>query len=298
MSEPIAILCSDLHLSHRPPTARSGEKSWYAAMLRVLAEVQDVAYQFDGPVICAGDVFDKWNSPPELINWAIRNLPCRFYAVPGQHDLPNHNLKEIHRSAYQTLVESEVMRQLPGDGLRFPEGFEAYGFGWEEEVQPPSVERESDLKLAVVHEYVWAGKHKYQDAPEESHVMHLKKALEGYDAAVFGDNHIGFELQVGTCAVLNNGTMMRRHSNEKDYRPCIGILMNDGTIKRHYLNTDEDVFTPTHKSRKKHIDLSLFVKELSEDLTDSLDFRAAVDRYLKKRELDKETVKIILECLE
>ena len=54
-------------------------------MQRSLEQIRDLQKEFDCPVICAGDIFDKWNSPPELINFAYDNLP-EIYAIPGQHD--------------------------------------------------------------------------------------------------------------------------------------------------------------------------------------------------------------------
>lgn len=51
----VAVLVSDIHLSQKPPVARSAEGSWYQAMQRQLAEVKRVAK--GAPVLCAGDVF-------------------------------------------------------------------------------------------------------------------------------------------------------------------------------------------------------------------------------------------------
>ena len=109
--KPVALVCSDIHLCHTRPTSRSAEPDWYEAMARRLHQVDEIASYQQVPVLCAGDVFDRWNSPPELINFAIKNMPP-MWAVPGQHDLPHHRLDEVHRSglwmrAYQCIKESE-----------------------------------------------------------------------------------------------------------------------------------------------------------------------------------------------
>ena len=71
----IAILCADVHLSLNPPVWRSNEPDWFAAMKRPLDEIKELQKKnHDCPVFCAGDIFHKWDSPAELINWAIDNL--------------------------------------------------------------------------------------------------------------------------------------------------------------------------------------------------------------------------------
>ena len=132
MPEKIAILCSDLHLSHRPPLARAREPDWYEAMMHPLDELDDLTGD-NLPVICGGDVFDKWNSPPELINFALAELPGTMESVAGQHDLPHHSWPERRKSAYWTLVESGKIKTL--DGRWEGEGkFVRRGFYWGEEL--------------------------------------------------------------------------------------------------------------------------------------------------------------------
>ena len=102
----IAILCADIHLQHKAPVWRSAEDDWYEAMRRPLKEITDLGYTHNCPIIIAGDIFTKWNSCPELINFALTYLPSGAYCIPGQHDLPNHQIKDIEKSAYQTLIKA------------------------------------------------------------------------------------------------------------------------------------------------------------------------------------------------
>src|SRR3990172_3116798 len=102
-AQPIAILTADWHLSHKPPIFRSTEPDWYAAMQRPLDEIISLSVIHHCPVLCAGDIFHKWNSPPELINFVMSQADCTKLTIAGQHDLPNHNFREIERSAYWTL---------------------------------------------------------------------------------------------------------------------------------------------------------------------------------------------------
>ena len=104
----IAILCSDLHLSLQRPACRADD-DWMGVQAGYLNQLKQLAvdsnYSFGTlPIAFAGDLFDKWNVQPELINFALEHLPDGMICVPGQHDLPNHRLDQVHRSGYGVLV--------------------------------------------------------------------------------------------------------------------------------------------------------------------------------------------------
>ena len=123
----VAIACSDIHLTLTPPAARAKEPDWFAAMLRPLNELRHLAKIHEVPIICGGDVFDTWRVPNELVNWAIQHLP-EMYSIPGQHDLPFHQIDDIDKSAYRTLEWVGVLKQLPSEGL-WLDPIVVHGFG-------------------------------------------------------------------------------------------------------------------------------------------------------------------------
>lgn len=111
LSDAVAVLVSDLHLSHDPPRARAGgREAWYLTMENHLVEVLEAANtvtDFPIPLVIAGDVFHSWDQPVELVSWAAgvfdRYPDVPVMAVPGQHDLPYHSTAEYHRSALYNL---------------------------------------------------------------------------------------------------------------------------------------------------------------------------------------------------
>jgi DNA repair exonuclease SbcCD nuclease subunit len=109
----IALLIADPHLGHRVPAARAEEPDWFAAMGRYVNQLCDLKRRCGCPVICAGDIFDRWDNPSELVNWAITNLP-KMIAIPGQHDLPHHSLEDAHKSSYKTLIHAGNIDTLIG----------------------------------------------------------------------------------------------------------------------------------------------------------------------------------------
>src|SRR5688500_1062308 len=96
-AEPIAILCADLHLTMKQPACRDDDdwmktQAGYLSQLKMLQKSETMGPVL--PILCAGDIFDKWNAPPELIHFALEHLPDGMICVPGQHDLPNHRMEE------------------------------------------------------------------------------------------------------------------------------------------------------------------------------------------------------------
>lgn len=288
--QPVAVLCSDIHLSMKPPAARAGEPDWFAAMARPLREMSRLANDLGVGVVCAGDIFDRWNSPPELINFALQELP-RMWAIPGQHDLPCHRLEDVDRSAFNTLMRADKVVPLSlipvsvGQWLRCGEWL-LYGFPWGQGIVDPPTRgdgfyRTSGRKtLAVVHQYVHKPDASYPGAKDLDRIDVVEELrLTAYTAAAFGDNHIGFTSRNST--IMNCGGLMRRASDEGGRRPMVGILFDSGHIEPYYLDTSADVFEPVAKApvtAGANEDFEGFLKRLADLQSDPLDFHEQLTR--------------------
>ncbi len=291
----IAIFCADIHLQHTVPPARSNEESWYAAMLRPLDELSQLVMDTQAPIFCAGDVFEKWNSNPEIINFAIDGLPLTLHGIPGQHDLPYHNLDDIKRSAYWTLVESNVL--LPLDEEEFDD-IVVTGVPWGVDIpRAPVTEK---ISVLIAHKYVWTKRiGGYPGAPIENRVDKMEDQLKGYNVAVFGDNHIAFQAKSGDCQVVNCGCLIPRKSDEKKLKPSVWLLMDDGSIERHCLNMSEDKWLAEESKGEETslVGMDKFVQELTAEGDDSLDFREAVYRYMDENKIKGKVRQLVLESM-
>ena len=114
-----------------------------------------------------------------------------MWCVPGQHDLPYHNLAEVRRSSYQTLEFLNKIETICRGGM-VVDGMWIQGFPYGSEITPCAEDAEGFLKIAVAHKYVWYAKSRHAMVTKDQHISELEKNLEGYDVAVFGDNHIPF----------------------------------------------------------------------------------------------------------
>ena len=303
MKSVVAVLVSDVHLSEKAPVARSAEPDWFAAMARPLVELRAVADEHSAPIICGGDIFDRWNPRPPLVNFALDHLP-EMYAIPGQHDLANHNYQDIEQTAYWTLCKAGVLSNLnpkfPVHGGRSGKII-LHAFPWGHPITPRMNDEAGPryLNVAVCHQYVWTKKSGgYPGADPDARIDQMGEQLAGYDAVLFGDNHKGFQTSVGGCSVMNPGTFMRRKQDERAYRPMIGLLLEDGTIEPHYLDTDDDKFTDREDVIEiPELDAAEFIDSLRGLDADSLDFREVVRTRLNSEEASDAVRKLVMESV-
>lgn len=309
--KPVVLLCvSDVHLSLRPPLARAGEKDWKECMKKALDQVKALSDLHRAPIVVAGDVFDRWDAPAELINWAIDNFPL-CYGIPGNHDLPSHRADLEHRSAYGALVRAEKITELGPDPhialwqhkapmfANRPVNVFLYGRPFGGKI-PKSRLESRGLHVLLVHEYLWVPGHNYTGAPEESRLDKTALKFDGFDVVVVGDNHLGFERKLASgTRVINCGTLLRRKSSEVHYRPHVGMIHSDGSVSRHPLDIEDDVITETVPDEVEEADeeLSEFVAALS-GAAESLDFREALVRHCRDNKVNKSIRELILEALE
>lgn len=292
--KPLAVLCADIHLSDTPPIARSVEKDWYACMERGLVELQEIAHQHSVPILCAGDIFHKWNSSARLINFALEHLP-HMYAIPGQHDLPYHSMTHIQQSAYWTLVKAGKVKTLSAVPRLLTKMW-VWGFPWGCDILPAITA--THLRVAVIHAYIWRDKKGYPGAPVNKLASAYAPVLQGFDVALFGDNHKSFTTHTGGCVIWNNGGFFRRNIDEIKHRPRVGILMEDATVQCHYLTScAEDQFIDYSTLDWKDGAMKAFVQEVTELEHNPLNFPEALTRAFTQYKVPPRVRKLILESI-
>jgi DNA repair exonuclease SbcCD nuclease subunit len=267
-------------------------------MLRPLHAISFNAERLGVPILFAGDLFDHWRASPELINWAIENVPV-MCGIPGQHDLPLHNLEDLHKSAFYTLVHAGIIKLLDHNSIRINQ-MNVQGFAWGQPIINPKPVIEGTLQIAVIHHYIWEGNHCYPGAPAEDELKYLRKRLHPFDCAVFGDNHKGFLANSGSCKVFNCGSLLRRKSDEIHYEPQVGLLHESGEVEVIKLDISKDVIEATEstKSAEADADLESFLKELAKLKNSKLDFVDTMEDILREKKPDPAVRKFILEAME
>lgn len=301
----IAIACADLHLQHNPPSCRSNEPDWYKTMNRVIKEIDSLRIKYDATVLCAGDLFNRWNPPLQLVNWAIDKILFDIVAVPGQHDLPQHNYDSLDRCAYYTLMVAGKIINI-GMSQYETDDMVVYGCPWGFDPKKIKVEKTSRLKILLIHEYNWTNGCSYPGAPKSDKITAAKyhgskKWMSKFDVIIFGDNHQGFSRQIDHTTIFNCGTVMRRKTDEKKYKPQVGLVCDDGSVKLYFLDQTNDAFIDKKKERDNDdsglMEVDEFLGELDDLQQNPLDYRNIAVRYLKKNKVRKNVKEELLTAM-
>lgn len=301
MSEVLAILCSDLHFTHSAPTARSAEPDWYAAMQRPIEEVKALSVKHGAPIFVAGDIFDRWYGADKEHTHQLCDFlrlafyPREFHTIPGNHDLPNHSLDLIERSAYWTLKNSGTIRHLD-QAAAFGTRLVVHPFSWGKKITPLNKERgDNRIHLALVHKFVWDKETGFPGAPDDGYVVNFYETVKGYDVVAVGDNHSPFEFK----NIFNCGTFLRRKRDERKHKTRVGMLLDNGTVTTHYLDVSRDLWLEekVEQEATKVVGESV-LQELRDLGPDSLDFRELVKQGLQQNRLSAEAQQIVLKSLE
>lgn len=277
-----AIALGDLHLGINPPKARLKEPSWFDAMARPLNEIKELQQQHGNvPCILAGDVLHRWHEPAELVNWALKALPDNCWAVAGNHELPNHQLKDVKKSAFWTLVEAGKVKLLTPEPVGLGH-LNVRGFSWGQVPEPLTERHSLTIEVAVVHAYVWNQATGYPGAAPSCRLKAWLKRLKGYDLAITGDNHETIHHEREGFTLFNSGSMMRRNVNQANHRPCVGLVGVDGKVTKHYLDCSADVLAePDGLPKVAGIDSKGFLAELEKLGEAGVDFKAAMLQRLR-----------------
>jgi len=294
------LFCSDLHI--RPDTPVGRKEGYLDHMVKKLKYMITVANRYKVPVVVAGDFGHRAgvrNWPPWLLSTVIntiKDLDNNIYVIPGQHDLPNHNLEYLSLSGLHTLATAldnfHIQYQT---GLYWTGTFYMEAFCWGTPLYYQKLPKDDeDVKhvavchMMVVEEDLWAG----QDAPK------AKKIIEKYpyDLMVFGDNHNDFVYEHPNGNVLLNcGAMMRSKRGEEKRIPKF-YLWN---VESNWIKTVEFPIEPDVWVQDVRLDIK---KEQSQDIfTDSLkktedidlDFTINVEKKIKQNNIDIETANIV-----
>lgn len=302
--KPLAAFIGDVHWSSSMPLIRNDD-DWIATQMDYFEQVLRMV---GGPIgspklFIAGDLFDTWNVQPELLN-AISDTYSTFYhdvtcidilSIYGQHDMPWHNPDLMDKSAYGTLERLSVIESIEwcsfGDThvFAFP-----YGTGLcslNQKLEEEEVEA-GELNIALIHKYVWCdGSTGHPGASVDYWFERIRSQLEGFDYAIFGDNHIPFSVKSESSeypTIINCGTFMRRHANELGIHPRVWFIYEDGSYGFEELDTSKDKFAQIEADSMteltgEYTGVIEFIQDLV-DISDTLvNFKSILERFTDRQ---------------
>jgi len=294
--DPDLILCSDLHLRTTAPVSRIDDY-WEAQSVKI-EFLKKIQKKYSAPILCAGDVFDISRSIPFLEQWAIKNLP-EIYAIPGQHDLPNHNLKLYNKSSFSVLEAAGNIKLL-SDQSTILSGCRVFGIPYGEKIKVDQNEAKKGYSILVLHTMVYKKKPIHKSVGGKSALSLLKKYPE-FDLIVTGDNHQFFTEEYQGRLLVNCGSMMRIKSDQIKYDPQFHLWFSEeNKIESVLFPFQPDVMNLEYVEKEKENNLKLeeFINKLKKTKEIGLSFTDNVESILEAGNIKKGVRNEVWEAIE
>lgn len=278
-----AILSSDWHMMepyHNPP-CRSDNHS--KAQTNKVKQIKKLQIKYQCPVLNGGDVLQHWKASPELINHCMKIFPKRMWSVAGQHDLPQHNIKLMFKSAFFTLVKAGSI------------DFLSRQVNWKTYHKKPEYLEIKGKKIAIMHMLVWKNDLPFPDCTSPQ-VHKVFKMFPDADLIITGDNHQTFTARKGKQLLINPGSLTRHKADQIDHRPCVFLWSSKtNTFKKHYLKINKNVIDRDHIdiAKEKKECGEAFIEKLDVDWVTEVSFEDNIQEALQVNTLDNLTEKYV-----
>ena len=296
MSERI-VCCADLHLRPDKPACRAESlEDWISLQIDKLSYILDFAYEHDAEVVIAGDICHRATGWPSwmfsrVIN-TLSNWKINVYGIPGQHDLPYHQLSQLRRGNLGVLIEARVVRHIPDKFCPYD------GFPWGVDVVPS----EDENDVAVAHMMVlkdrnselWPGQIKETGAGTAEALL---RKFPRYKLIVTGDNHQPFAVQFRGRWLVNPGSMTRQRITETHKPGFYYYEKESRSAERITLPHEDNLIDPRTESRNAawagDMDAVGAMLDGVEE-GEELNFMSALVEYFKQRKTRAEVQRKIL----
>ena len=220
------IIAGDLHADLQTPECRCD--NYLDALCAKVKWIADLQKKHKCTVVFPGDLVNRWLVTSELLNPLIEVWPraAPVLAVPGQHDLPQHSTNEQHRCGYETLARMKLIVDLSKGDCFVHKGLAIYGLAWGQEPFEP----QHTNSVLIWHKTTWMNPIKPGDKKNDAE--RLLKATKGFDLIVTGDNHQTFNVRLNNRQLINPGSVMRKRSDQIDFKPCVYLWCKNGDCAR------------------------------------------------------------------
>lgn len=304
---PSAILVSDIHLRERDANPVCRLDSYWDAQWKKLDFISDLQKEYNFPVLCGGDLFDKWKPSPDLLRETKVHLPKQFYSVAGQHDLPQHNLELFYKCGMADLFEAGYVTLLPlcswGQTPLTDIDSNIYhkNVSMHFSCKNPKLGRHtSGYSVLVWHIGTYQGKEPYPNCPDPKAGTLLRKYSQ-FDLILTGDNHKPFVEEYEGRLLVNPGSMMRMDADQIDHKPRVYLWYAEtNTVEPVYLPIEKDIITREHIDIQtdKENRLESFISQIDTNWEITLNFEDNLVEYEKVNKPRKPVMDIVYKACE
>lgn len=318
MKSPNNIITADWHLTGDRPICRTDD--YWEIQWEKIEFINKLQKKYEIPILLAGDLFDKWKVPPRLESYAIYNLPDDIIAIPGQHDLKNHNLNLINETSFNVLISAGRINREDNNWISFkgqchgtirkcydniptiPLFYYIHTYPYGIPIKPlknDSSRQKGARNIAIVHQFTYIGR--TWPGNTASNARKLLRSLPGYDLIVCGDNHKTFVVEEDGRLLVNPGSLMRMDADQIDHKPCVFLYYaKDNHVEPVYIPIEKGVINRDHLIKKEEKDkrIQAFVERVKNQKNLGLSFRKNLEKYFRDNETDKQVEELVWESLE
>ena len=297
------ILTADWHLRSQRPRCRLDD-NWLETQKNALAQIAAYAgqYEADG-VFAVGDIFHSTNETTNEIIGLVQefalmlcDLDTSLYLLAGNHDLPQHNLENIHRSAFSILLNSKNIFHI-----RDSDYFAEYGYK-----HSASDFGVCDENAQVIFKHVLCFPENEKIPPGSTIVRPSELyALYGNAKYIFtGDYHRQFVYVKGKKKLFNPGCLLRQAADMIDYEPSVFLIDADKNGEFTHticpIHDNERLVTDLYleKEEERNDRIDAFIERIKDNEKISFDFVENVHNSIQKNKMSENIKKRILELLE
>jgi DNA repair exonuclease SbcCD nuclease subunit len=298
------IVSADWHLRSQRPRCRLDD-DWITTQKNALLQVFRLAEKNKAHVLVIGDIFHSTNETTneviglvqEFALW-LASLKLKLYILAGNHDLPQHNLDNIYKSAFNVLLNSKNIFSFSkiemNDGLTTLK-ISASNFGEQDE-----------LNAEVVFKHILCFPENEKIPPNDKIVKPSELFAQFTNAKYIftGDYHRQFVYEKGkTKKLFNPGCLLRQAADMIDYQPSVFLIeFQDGLLKYQVLpiQDDEKMVTDEYieKEELRNSRIEAFIERIKENETASFDFIENVHNMMRDNKIEDGVKDIIFELME
>lgn len=294
--KPTAILTADIHLREDVPACRTDD--FLAAQWRKLKWLRNLQNEHGCPVLDAGDLLNRWKPSPELLALALQYLPEDMITVPGNHDLPGHNIEFLQKSGLAVLSAAHRLQVALKPFSR--SDFLAYPYPWDSELTPCTAKANGLPRVAICHVMVWQGETPWPGC-EDFSGKELLRRMTGYDLILTGDNHKPMVESYEGRLLVNPGSLMRTTAAQVDHRPRVYLwYADDNTVEPVYVPIESGVVSREHLEIKEEKDqrMQAFIDKLESGYEVSACFQRSLESFFRANRVRESVKQIVMDSME
>jgi predicted phosphodiesterase len=277
-----AIFLSDVHIMERVPLCRTD--NFLNVIVNKMEQLKKVQEKYRCPIFIGGDIFDVSRmAKASDVFWIkfFESFKNKIIAIPGQHDIPNHNIEKIFDSSLGVIdVACENFSLIP---LAF-EQLETFNWKF------GGIKR----KIGMIHKLFH---HKKEDIIKDSSGNKLSSSAKVFlrkhldcDVILSGDNHKTFVVEYENKILINPGSVFRMRADQIDHRPCVFLYdAEKNKVTPEYFQIKEDVVTREHLEKKEDRQdrMDAYINKLNEEENIGISFSKNLENIFKINKIEK-----------